>query len=232
MAVSMRRRAVVVNIGVWRPEQEVSVSGSYRPRAAHIGVERRRPLVLDAALALFVEQGYAGTTMERIADAAGVTKPVVYECYPSKPALFEALLNREERRLLEGVLAALPGELDSDDVESMLRTGFVALLRGASSAASSWRVVFDAQHGSEPAVVQRLERARARVSSQARALIRSFLVQAQVEDLERKTQVLGDLLMAIGEASVRMLLTGESGWTPDELASFVARVVFQGAQAA
>src|SRR5262249_51657456 len=74
-----------------------------RRRAAHLGPERRRPLVLDAALGLFVERGYRGTAMEAIAEAAGVTKPVVYECYPSKAELFRALLEREEGRLLEAV---------------------------------------------------------------------------------------------------------------------------------
>jgi AcrR family transcriptional regulator len=54
-----------------------------RRRAAHLGPERRRPLVLDAAFALFVKRGYEGTSMEAIAAAAGVTKPVVYDCFSS-----------------------------------------------------------------------------------------------------------------------------------------------------
>ena len=49
-----------------------------RKRAAHLGPERRRPEVLDAALALFLEHGYDGASMQAIADGAGVTKPVVY----------------------------------------------------------------------------------------------------------------------------------------------------------
>src|SRR5256885_16165414 len=79
-----------------------------RPRAAHLGPERRRPLVLDAALGEFVKHGYRGTSMEAIAEAAEVSKPVVYECYPSKEKLFRALLEREERKLGEAVAAALP----------------------------------------------------------------------------------------------------------------------------
>jgi AcrR family transcriptional regulator len=55
-----------------------------RQRAAHLGPEVRRPLVLDAARRLFVENGYRGTSMEGIAAAADVTKPVVYRCYPNK----------------------------------------------------------------------------------------------------------------------------------------------------
>ena len=61
-------------------------------RAAHLGPERRRPMVLDAAFELFLEHGYEGTSMEAIARATGVTKPVVYACYPSKEELFKALL--------------------------------------------------------------------------------------------------------------------------------------------
>ncbi|MGH3996263.1 MAG: helix-turn-helix domain-containing protein, partial [Pseudonocardiaceae bacterium] len=63
-----------------------------RARAAHLGPERRRPLILDAALEVYVQQGYRGTSMQAVADAAGVTKPVVYECYPNKDELLLALL--------------------------------------------------------------------------------------------------------------------------------------------
>src|SRR5213595_1635310 len=91
-----------------------------RPRAAHLGPERRRPLVLDAALREFVKHGYGGTSMEAIAEAAQVSKPVVYECFPSKEKLFRALLEREERNLTEGVAAALPTEPSFEDLEALL----------------------------------------------------------------------------------------------------------------
>ena len=73
--------------------------------------------MLDAALEQFVEHGYRGTSMEAIAEAAGVSKPVVYECYPSKEKLFRALLEREEQRLGEAVAAALPKSPSFEDVE-------------------------------------------------------------------------------------------------------------------
>src|SRR5881275_911507 len=85
-----------------------------RQRAAHLGPERRRPLVLDAAFGLFVERGYEGTSMEAIAAAAGVTKPVVYDCFASKEELFAALLRREESRVLGQIAAALPRGADSE----------------------------------------------------------------------------------------------------------------------
>src|SRR3954453_302683 len=77
-----------------------------RKRAAHLGPERRRPEVLDAALGLFLEHGYDGTSMQAIAERAGVTKPVVYACFPGKDELLWALLTREEERILGEIQAA------------------------------------------------------------------------------------------------------------------------------
>src|SRR5688500_20185090 len=88
----------------------MSVRQSSRPngrkRAAHLGPERRRPLVLDAAYRLFLEHGFEGTSMDSIAQAAGVSKPVVYDCFASKDELFTAMLDREEERARRATEAA------------------------------------------------------------------------------------------------------------------------------
>ncbi len=54
----------------------------------------RRELVLEAAGRLFGERGYAGTTLDQIAAAAEVTKPILYRHFASKKALYLALLAR------------------------------------------------------------------------------------------------------------------------------------------
>ncbi len=50
--------------------------------------------VLDAALALFARQGFAHTTVEQVARAAGLSKAAVYLYFPSKKALLAALVRR------------------------------------------------------------------------------------------------------------------------------------------
>ena len=57
--------------------------------------ERNRALVLEAARRVFLERGYAGATVDAIADEAGFTKGVVYSQFAGKPDLLFALL--EER---------------------------------------------------------------------------------------------------------------------------------------
>jgi TetR/AcrR family transcriptional regulator, mexJK operon transcriptional repressor len=62
------------------------------PRADDPRVVRTRAAVVDAARTLFLRKGYAGTTMEDIAAAAGLTKRTVYNNYGGKDALFTQIV--------------------------------------------------------------------------------------------------------------------------------------------
>ncbi len=48
--------------------------------------------ILDGATRIFLEEGYAGTTMDRVATAAGVSKPTIYSHFHDKEGLFNALM--------------------------------------------------------------------------------------------------------------------------------------------
>jgi AcrR family transcriptional regulator len=202
--------------------------GSRRARAAHLGPERRRPLILDAALEVYVQRGYKGTSMQAVADAAGVTKPVVYECFPNKDELLLALLDREERRLLGAITESLPSNLVSDNVEAVLAAGLTAFLTGAGQAPNSWRVVFDSGWGSGSVVAERVRRVREMVVSQLRELVRQYMVAGDVDDIDRKAPVVAELIAAASESCARMLVMEGSPWTAAELATYVARLLARG----
>ena len=71
-----------------------------RPRLSRAEqVERNRELLLDAALTVFLKQGYVRATLDAIAEEAGFSKGVVYSQFESKADLFLTLLERriEER---------------------------------------------------------------------------------------------------------------------------------------
>ncbi len=65
-----------------------------RERAAQIG-----DLILDAATALFLSDGYGTTSIEMVARRARVSKRTLYQRFPGKPALFEAVMHRLVARL-------------------------------------------------------------------------------------------------------------------------------------
>ena len=110
-----------------------------RKRAAHLGPERRRPEVLDAALKLFLKGGYDGTSMQAVANEAGVTKPVVYACFDSKDELFRALLRREEDRILAEIQEAFK-DADLSDPETTLSEGFTGFLRAVGESPDVYRL--------------------------------------------------------------------------------------------
>jgi AcrR family transcriptional regulator len=199
-----------------------------RARAAHLGPERRRPLILDAALEVYVERGYRGTSMQAVADAAGVTKPVVYECYPNKDELLLALLDREERRLLDAITDALPSNLVSDNQEAVLAAGLTAFLSGVGQAPNSWRVVFDSGWSSGSVVAARVRRVRDRVVGQLRELVRQDMVVAEIDDIDRKAPVVAELIASVAESCARMLVLEHYPWTAAELATYVARLLTRG----
>lgn len=64
-----------------------ATSGPRRPRRSSVEVRSR---ILSAALALFAERGYGGTTTREIAHRAEVAEAVMFRIYPNKQALFEA----------------------------------------------------------------------------------------------------------------------------------------------
>ena len=77
-----------------------------RPTPRLTAVERRERIE-GAATKLFAERGFSATTVEEIARAAGVTKPIVYRHFESKQELFIALLERTRDELIGAPLSKL-----------------------------------------------------------------------------------------------------------------------------
>jgi len=79
-----------------------------RPRRTRIQREKRE-LILEAALEVFSQHGFRGSTIDQIADAAGMSKPNLLYYFRSKEAIFVTLIDR----LMEAWLAPLR-EMDAD----------------------------------------------------------------------------------------------------------------------
>jgi AcrR family transcriptional regulator len=198
---------------------------SERKRAAHLGPQRRRPQVLDAALELFLERGYEGTSMEAVARAAGVTKPVVYACFPGKEELFRALLLREEERILAEIQAAFAGA-DLSDPEWTLIEGFTGFLRAVAASPDVYRLIFLGEGGGNMAVARRIQRGRQAQVDALSVLARGWLERRGESDLplDARARLLGNAIAGMAEAGARLLLSGADGWTPETLGRELGRL--------
>jgi AcrR family transcriptional regulator len=87
----------------------------------------RRELVLEAAIAEFAVHGLAGTSTEDVARRAGISQPYLFRLFPTKKALFLALVDRSFRRVEDTFTAAAGDRTGDAALEAMARAYEVLL---------------------------------------------------------------------------------------------------------
>jgi AcrR family transcriptional regulator len=65
--------------------------------------QERREQLVGVARSLFAERGYGGSSVEEIAERAGVSKPVVYQHFGGKEGIYAVVVDREVRRLTDSI---------------------------------------------------------------------------------------------------------------------------------
>lgn len=177
-----------------------------RGRAEHLGPDRRRPQVLDVALDIAAHQGLADVTMGTIARRLGVTRPVVYACYPGRGEVLAALLDRETNVVLSSLLELLPPER-TGSIEQLFVDGFHALHSTVRERPASWRIIFAADP--DPVLTAAIAGGRERLRGQLATALRPLLQRWQVADVEVALPILVEVFLAICEAAVRKMLAEE-----------------------
>jgi AcrR family transcriptional regulator len=98
--------------------------------------ERREQLIATAR-GLFAQRGFDGTSIEEIAARAEVSKPVVYEHFGGKEGLYAVVVDREVRRLLDLVQAALT----AGQPRELLEQAAFALLDYIEQSSDGFRIL-------------------------------------------------------------------------------------------
>ena len=174
-------------------------------RAEYLGPERRRPLVLDAALEIFAGGGFADASMQAIADRAGVSKAVLYDCFPGgKQEIYYALVERGEQTFMEHMAGVLL-RTENLSVEESLRIGLRAFLEYAEIYPHSFRVIFGDAGTRDPEVARRAERAREQVVSAIRERTRD-IIRANEREPSATSDVYPRTIVAVGEEIARWIL--------------------------
>ena len=184
--------------------------------------------MLDAALKLFLQTGYDGTSMQAVADEAGVTKPVVYACFDSKDDLFRSLLAREEQRIVGEIQGAF-SNADLSDPETTLVEGFTGFLRAAGDSPEVYRLIFLGEGGGNAAVADRIQRGREQQVIWLSELAKGWLDsngngKRSKAEIERTARLLGNSIAGLAESGARLLLSGDDDWTPETLGRELGRL--------
>jgi len=179
--------------------------------------DERRQQLLEVACSLFARSGFHDTSMDDIAEGAGVTKPVLYQHFPSKKALYGELLEDTGRRLLDHLARATSRATSGRE---RVEAGFRAYFQFAVGDRSSFRLLFGASIRSDPDFARTVDGVL-----RAAADTISDLIEIPASDEQRR--VLASALVGMAEAVGRRALT-EPAVDGDELAKWIAELAWFG----
>jgi AcrR family transcriptional regulator len=194
--------------------------------------EERRTQLLDAALRIAVDQGFAAVTMDRVARAAGVTRPVVYGLFADSGVLLGALLERETSRARAALAPALPpvpGTDDGVDPDALLVDGIRAYLSAVSDAPDTWRLVLFPVEGAPMELQTAVAAARTDALDQINRLLiwgiaaRRGGAPEVGESLD--VELFARMLVGLSEGAARMVLEEPGVWSVERFTRFTKQML-------
>lgn len=187
--------------------------------------ERRRTSVVDAASRLFVREGFAGTTIARIAGNAGVSEEMVYKAFGNKVALVRAI--RDKALAGEGRVHAERRsdrmQASENDPRTIIREWGVLAMEVAPRVAPVLLLVREAA-ASDPELARLQEEMDAsrltRMTHNARTLLKGRHLRAGLT-LDAAT----DVLWTYSSPELYELLVMRRGWSVERYGRFIAEAM-------
>jgi len=119
-------------------------SGPKPERRARLAASARRAQLVDVGRRVFAERGYEATSVEEIADRAGISKPIVYEHFGGKEGLYAVIVDREVEHIVSRIVEAISSGSPRERLEQAALAfltyvkerpgGFAVLLRDAPAS--------------------------------------------------------------------------------------------------
>jgi AcrR family transcriptional regulator len=150
--------------------------------------DERRAQILDAAAEVFAERGYEATSIDEVAEAAGISKPVIYDHFDSKKDLHIALIDKQTDDLLEFWRDRVSGERSLD---RQLAVGFDAFLEFVETHPYAWRLLFRDPTAADADIIQ----AQLRIQRRATAALAAVGEQNVSDDVpEPEVEVVAQMI--------------------------------------
>lgn len=178
----------------------------------------RREQLLAVAREAFARAGYHDTSMNDVAEAAGVTKPVLYQHFESKRELFQALLDDVGAQMTGAIEAATAGEIGGK--QRTIR-GFQAYFGWVHDNRDAFTVLFGGGSRQDP----EFARAIRHVTAQAAAAI-APLIDAGIDTDHQ--QMLAHAIVGISEGASRWLIEQGDEFDPDLVAERISGLAWAG----
>ena len=181
--------------------------------------DQRRQQLFEVARERFAHQGFHATSMDEIAEAAGVTKPVLYQHFPSKRALYVDILEETGRQLLSTLAEATSA---AGTLRERVELGFRAYFRFAVSNRSAYLFLLDTSLRSDPEFARIVEEIL-----DAAAETIATLIEIPAPDAQR--QMLANAIVGMAESVGRRALRDPNAVVDgDQLARWISEIAWFG----
>jgi AcrR family transcriptional regulator len=188
----------------------------YAPRLPR---EQRREQLLDAAMTVLGGCQLPELSMEAVADAAGVGKPVLYTAFRTRSELVAALLRREHQRGLAQVRAAMPGDLTLQGPTGAYAATVSAFLRVVLDNPTRWRLILTVPDSAPREYRDALRHARSSILAQAEELAKAGIaLQPQLAELD--PVLLGHTMLSFAEMLGRLAVSDPDTYPHERLEDF------------
>jgi len=188
----------------------------YAPRLPR---EQRREQLLDAALVALADCELHELSMEAVADAAGVGKPVLYTAFGTRGELVDALLHREHQRGVEQVLAAMPDDLTILGATNAYAATVKAFLAAALDNPARWRLILTVPDSAPREYRDALRRGRSAIVLQAELLAKAGIaLEPHLEGLD--PALLGQTMLSFAEMLGRLAVSEPDTYPRERLEAY------------
>jgi AcrR family transcriptional regulator len=197
---------------VTRPRQR----RKYAPR---LPPEQRREQLLDAAMTVLAGCQLHELSMEAVADAAGVGKPVLYTVFRTRAELVSALLGREHQRGLQQVLAGMPEDLTEPGPTGAYAATVSAFLRVVLENPARWRLILTVPDSAPREYRDDLRRARSAILAQTEMLAKAgAALDSRLAGLD--PVLLGHTMLSFAEMLGRLAISDPETYPRERLVEF------------
>ncbi len=179
--------------------------------------EGRREQILDITHAIVDAEGFHAATPNRIAEAAGIDRSLIYQKFGDLAGLFVELIDREAARAGAQFAAAISG-LDAAAEDQSLVLAFDGVLAAVDAHPATWRLFLFPPQGAPPELYARL--------AQSQAVVLKFFVR----ELLRRNPGLHEpdytarILHAAGRELLQLHLSDPQTASAERLRTFVRRL--------
>lgn len=205
------------------------VKGGHATAAPQARTRRTRAAVVAAARQLFLERGYAATTIEAISEASDTPQPTVYRLFSSKLGILRAVLEvsiaGDDRTVAMLDRPQVRALVDNPDPRDTL-SGFAALVAGLMArTASVHRVLEEAARSDQGAAAALAEIAEQRHDGQQRitgALARTGALRDGLSEADA-----ADLVHALASPEVYRLLVTDRAWSGERYERWLSSTLIE-----